>query len=256
MIYLYGLCNIPVAQVSAQIQNCDGLQGPLRLAAIAGWTLVYSDHDDQEIIPRRRLLLRHTQILEGLLQLGAVLPARFGLVAATLEQVHDLIVARATLIGTEFDKIAGAVEIGVRISFAREAALTAALDADPTLKAAHRDLMQKGRDAHFALAAFGGRLAERVDRRRGLAQKQLLDAFRPLARDHVLRAPEDDTEVLRAEFLLDAARQEAFQTTVQDAAQTLDFAPESEPQIQIIGPVPMYNFVRLNLSFDQEEAVA
>ncbi|MEO0916972.1 MAG: GvpL/GvpF family gas vesicle protein, partial [Pseudomonadota bacterium] len=117
-------------------------------------------------------------------------------------------------------------------------------------------LQKSGPQAHFEIAAFGGKLADELDRRRGAAQKKLLNAIRPLARDHVLRKPEDDTEVLRAEFLIDAGLQPDFEQSLASVSATLDFAPGEEPQINVIGPVPMYNFVKLNLTFDVDQEAA
>ncbi len=256
MIYLYGLVQGPFSPVAAALADTQGLQGPIRLIQFNGWTLIYSDHDNQEILPKRRLLLTHAKVLEHVLSLGTVLPARFGLVAETLEQVTALIETRASTIQSEFDKVSGGIELGVRVSFARDAALAATLDANATLSAARDALRSRGPEAHFAMAEFGGKLAEHLDRRRGAAQRKLISALRPLCRDHVLRSPETDAEVLRVEFLIDKTQQETFQTAVATAATELDFAPGCDPAIQIIGPVPMYNFVRLNLAFDPDQAAA
>lgn len=253
MIYLYGLVEPRGAEIAVVLKDTEGLQGPLQHAEIAGWTLVYSDHDDQEILPKRRLLLAHTKVLELLLTIGTTLPARFGLVARDLGQVAVLIQSVRDTIAAEFDKIRDAVELGVRVSFPRDAALATTLQQDPRLQTEHANLQKSGAQAHFAIAEFGGRLADQMERRRGQAQRQLMDALRPHARNCVLRKPEDDTEVLRAEFLIDQNIQDIFEQKIADAAADLDFAPGEEPMIQIIGPVPMYNFVSLNLTFDLDQ---
>ena len=256
MIYLYGLAAADNSTLSAALSGLTGLQGPLRLARVGLWTLVYSNHDNQEILPKRRLLLAHTKVLESILPVGTVLPARFGLVATDLEQVTALIDENTDQITEQFRKVAGAVELGLRVSFPRQAALQAALQSNQSLRAEQAALRQSGPEAHFAIAAFGGRLAELVDRRRGDAQRALLADLRPLARDHILRKPEEDTEVLRAEFLVTETDQDTFQEAVVAAAAKLDFAAGEDPLIQVIGPVPMYHFVRLNLGLDLDQAAA
>ena len=128
--------------------------------------------------------------------------------------------------------------MGLRISFPKQPALDATLHANPALQAECTALSKRGPEAHFAIAEFGGRLAETLDRRRGHAQGQLLSALRPLARDHVLRKPEEDTEVLRAEFLIDMNAQESFQEKIAATVATLDFAPGAEPTIQLCASQP------------------
>ncbi|PJI91434.1 gas vesicle protein GvpL/GvpF [Yoonia maricola] len=256
MIYLYGLAAAEETVLSGMLTHAQGLQGPLKLAHIGPWCLIYSDHDDQEILPKRRLLLAHTRVLETVLPICTILPARFGLVAQDLAQVSALVEENATEITAQFAKVTGAIELGVRISFPRQVALDAALQSDTQLYAQQVALRKRGPEAHFAIAEFGGRLADLLDQRRGVAQRATLAALRPLTRDHVLRKPEEDTEVLRAEFLVDANAQDSFQDAVAATAAKLDFAPGAEPLIQMIGPVPMYHFVRLNLGLDLDQAAA
>ncbi|MDX8348471.1 GvpL/GvpF family gas vesicle protein [Cognatiyoonia sp. IB215446] len=256
MIYLYGLANASCASLADCLNEIDGLQGPLQQTRIGPWTLVHSEHDQEEIMPRRRLLLAHTKVLEAMLTTGTVLPARFGLVAHEMSQIERLIHSVYDKINAEFEKVSGAVELGVRVSFPRQAALAATLDAHSLLRQEREALQRKGTKAHFEIAAFGGKLAEEMDRRRGAAQTTLLNAIRPLVRDHVLRKPEDDTEVLRAEFLVDAEAQRSFEEAIANAAAALDFAAGEGPKINIIGPVPLCNFVNLNLSFDLDQEAA
>ena len=248
MIYLYGLFEGEKVALEQALAGSNGLQNIPEIASVGSWHLVHSQHDDAEILPKRRLLLAHTKVLERMISVGTVLPARFGLVAQDLVTATSLITAQTDLVAAEFDKVRGHVELGVRVSIDREAALDATLAEPADLRAERHALAGKGPEAHFAIAEFGGRLAEQLDRRRGKGQRMLLDALVPLARAHVLRKPEDDNEVLRSEFLISADAQAEFVTAVEAAAARLDFAPGAEPAIQIIGPVPMYNFVRLSLT--------
>lgn len=256
MIYLYGLAEASPDDMRAALYGFSGLQAPLEVTQFNDWVLVHSQQDDAEILPKRRLMLAHTRVLEQMLGVGTVLPARFGLVAASLAQTETLITARAPVIGEEFARIRGCVEVGVRIRYPRQAALDATLEENADLRAARDALRHKGPEAHFAIAEFGGKMADLLDRRRSHAQKTLLGILAPLAHNHVLRAPEDDTEVLRAEFLIKASEQDSFESAVEAATQDLTFAPGEEPKIQFIGPVPVYNFVRLSLSADLDEAAA
>jgi hypothetical protein len=256
MIYLYGLIEEPLPSLNQDIAATPGLQGPLFTHQIGPWSLVYSEHDAQEILPKRRLLLAHTRVLEQLLDFGTVLPARFGLVAANVAVVEAMILAKSATITREFQRVHGCFELGVRIKYPRKPALDATLVEDPGLLRERERLAKLGPEAHFAMAEFGGKLADRLDRRRGAAQHQMLRALVPLCRSHVLRKPDDDTEVLRAEFLIQAQDQTSFLAAVEQVTTSLTFAPGAEPEIQVVGPVPMYNFVRLSLAFDPEEEAA
>ena len=256
MIYLYGLIEEPPVDLDVEIAHLSGLQGPLKSFSVGPWMLVYSDHDTADILPKRRLMLAHTRVVESLLACGTVLPARFGLVAGTLATVEAMILAKAPTIKREFARVHGCFELGLRVKFPRKPALEATLIEDESLRRERERLAKLGPEAHFAVAEFGGKLADRLDRRRGVAQQNLLRALVPLCRSHVLRKPEDDTEVLRAEFLILKGEQPGFLSAVERAAGALNFAPGCEAEIKVVGPVPMYNFVRLSLAFDAEDEAA
>lgn len=256
MIYLYGLAEAAPAAVLPPLDGTMGLQSALEVDRIGDWSLIHSAQDDAVIAPKRRLMLAHTKVLERMLPVAPVLPARFGLVATSLKDAARLIEAQDMQIRDAFDRIRGCVELGVRVSFDRQPALVATLDAEPTLRRERDALSKRGAEAQYAMAEFGGRLAEQLDRRRGVAQSTLMKVLRPLVRDHVLRAPDNDTQVLRAEFLMEREAQDAFLNTLQDAVSNLPFAPDGHPEIQIIGPAPFYHFVHLHLTNPQDEVAA
>ncbi|WP_299881899.1 GvpL/GvpF family gas vesicle protein [uncultured Sulfitobacter sp.] len=256
MIYLYGLAEAGPSDVLPALEGAMGLQSALEVERIGSWSLIHSAQDDAEITPKRRLMLTHTKVLERLLPAAPVLPARFGLVAASVTEAARLIDAQHDQISAAFERIRGCVELGIRVSFDRQHALLATLEAEPALRRERDALSRRGAEAQYAMAEFGGRLADLLDRRRGVAQSALLDALRPVARDHVLRAPDNDTQVLRAEFLIEAGAQDAFIQALEEAAFSLPFAADARPEIQIIGPAPFYHFVHLHLTDQQSEVAA
>lgn len=256
MIYLYGLIDGDVAGMRGALEGTQGLEAPVEIAMMGSWGLVFSAHGEAEVQPRRRLMLVHTRVQEAMMPFGTVLPARFGLVARDLAEVEGLITGRAPVIASEFDRVRGCVELGLRVKFDRATALAATMAEDPELTRDRDRLARMGREAHFAMAEFGGKLADRLDRRRGQAQAALLKALLPWVRSHVLRRPDEDTEVLRAEVLLPVEAQVEFLQAVEKATQTLSFAPGAEPAISLVGPVPPYNFVRLSLALEPEEQAA
>lgn len=256
MIYLYGLFEGARADLEQALHGCPGLEGALDISTVGPWFLVHSDHESAEILPKRRLMLAHTKVLERMITQGTVLPARFGLVADSIVSAQGFISEQSNLVASEFHRLRGHVELGIRISFDRETALAATLASDLKLQMQRDALAQRGAETQYAMVDFGGHLADILDRRRADAQKVMLSALKPLTTSYVLRAPEEDTEVLRAELLVPATSQDTLVQTIEKTAATLDFAPRSEPRITIIGPAPMYNFVQLNLGPSVQGKVA
>lgn len=253
MIYLYGLINVPKLPSNALLEM-TGLQFVPMEVSLGCWSLVYEVHDGSDVEPRRRQLLAHTRVVERMMQFGTVLPARFGLVAQSIEMVAKLVEEKAASIAEEFEKLRNCVELGLRVSYPREAALAATLQSDPALLAQRARLVGQGAEAYFARAEFGRRLAEALDIRRGVAQKAIISALRSQLKDFVLRSPETDVEVLRMEVLVHASQEERIAAMLDELARCSNFAPSSEPLIQIVGPAPVYNFVKLSLAVDHSAA--
>lgn len=256
MIYLYGLVEMADLPDAEQVTRLPRALGPVSAHKVGDWVLITSDFPGDEVLPKRRLMLAHTRIVETMMAHGTVLPARFGLLAADVPTVERLIRTRTAEIATEFARVQGQVELGIRISFDRDTALQATLRSNAALLQKRDALAGQGPEAHFARAAFGREMAEALDRRRGAAQREILKALLPLATAHLLRAPEEDVEVLRAELLVPHDDQDTFIKAVAQAAVRLPFAPGAEPMVQIIGPAPPYNFVRLSLTPDEAEDAA
>ena len=255
MIYLYGLTEPGAPPDPGIIAGLDGVTGPVRTAPTSAGTLVYGPHDGTEIAPKRRTMRAHIRVLETLADAGGgtLLPMRFGMWATDVAEVDAALVRQAAEVADAFDTVRRRVEVGLRISFPRDAALRRTLAEDPALDA-ERARLASGASGHFENAEFGRRLGEALDRRRGRAQASIVSALKPAMAGYVLKAPSDDVEVLSVDALVPRDTVDTLAEAAQAAAVATDFAPGAEAIVRVIGPVPPYSFVRLTL--DTQAAAA
>jgi hypothetical protein len=254
-LYLYGLAAGDDAALAAALTGVDGVAGASpTLLDLGGRAIIASPHPCGEILRTRRRMLAHTRVLEAAMQVATVLPMRFGLIASDRADVAAMVADHAAAVDAQLARIAGQVEIGLRVSFPREAALAAVLADRPDLAAARDRLRGRGASGHFERVELGRQVAEALDRRRTESQRALAARLAPLCTDHVLRTPEEDIEVLRAECLLPAEAEPGFASAVQQAVSHCTFAPGAEPSIRLVGPVPPYHFVDLVLGRPGAEA--
>lgn len=257
MIYLYGLVQ-PAAGTAVTLApgETPGVTGPVSARVCGGLVLIHGDHDGSEILPRRRALLTHARVLERAMGAGTVLPMRFGMTCPSPAAFEEIVKRNRDGIAAALDRLAGRVEVGVRISGEEPRVLEATLSASPALASARDRLQGRSSAGHFAKVEFGRSLGEAVAARRKAAQKVLLDRLAPHAADHVLKAPETDFEALRAEYLVDENRLAAFTSELDRAARELDFAGDTPCTARLVGPGPAFHFIRLNLAPAGAEAVA
>ncbi len=242
-LYLYGLLPPGTAVPAAVLAGLEGVTGPVRTLDGPAAVYLVSDHDGGEILPARRSLVRHTKVLEAAMDAGPLLPARFGLVAESEAAALEMFAGGGSALADAFTRLSGRVEIGVRISGDRDAALAAVLAEDAALSRDRDQLAAGGRTSHFQRIAMGRRLGEGLARRRAEAEATLIDALLPEAVDHVLRPAETDLELLRCEFLVDRAKLDTFETALEAAMEAQAFHPGTPLAAKLVGPAPAYNFV-------------
>lgn len=247
MIYLYGLMEPGAEPDASVLAKLEGVTGPIRIEDLGTAILVHGPADTREILPRRRHLLAHARVLEALTGPAALLPMRFGMVADDISDLVPVVTAQAGPIAAQFDAVRGAAEYGIRVTFPREPALSATVRADPMLEAERARLAGRTGTGRMETAEFGRRLAERLDRRRATAQRELLAALASEFVAHVLRVPDEDTQVLSIDALVADARAPDLAQRIEAAARQSTFAPEAEPEVHLVGPGPAYSFVRLTL---------
>lgn len=249
-LYIYGLMRGRPAALSdevADLKTPDGASAP-SLYHAGPVTLLASPHDASEVLQRRRNMLAHTRILEAAMAHTTILPMRFGIVADSLAAFTQTIEGKEEALAEQFQALEGCVELGLRISWPREAAMAAMAEAEPGLKEQHAKLAARGPEAHYARIDFGRQIAEMLDRRRKSEERALISALRPLVKSHILRAAEADVEVLRAEFLVAADAQTAFLEATETAVAASTFGGDTPAEIRCVGPAPAYNFVSLSLA--------
>lgn len=254
MIYLYGLLHPDFANAEDISSDLAGVTGAVLTARLPEGILVYGPHDGAEILAKRRFLLAHARVLETFLQVDTVLPMRFGMIAEDVAEVAGFLNAQSASVAEQMSKLGGLVEVGLRVTFDKDAALEQQLDRWNGLKEERDRLMVQTRGGHFQQAEFGRKLGDALDRHRTDAQHLMVKALGARVRDMVVRAPESDVQVLSADVLIARGTEDALTKEVTDILNDIDFGGGSEPQIKLIGPEPPYNFVRLSLA--QTEAAA
>ncbi|HET6963159.1 MAG TPA: GvpL/GvpF family gas vesicle protein [Acidimicrobiales bacterium] len=194
--------------------------------------------DLDQLAPRAR---RHEWVLEQMLERGAVLPLRFGVLYPSLEPLRQVLTDRAAAFGDALRHLENHYEWGLTIS-AEGAGAPRRLNAVPAADSGGRDYLARRR---------ADRIAEE-ERSRDTAQVAagIHEALLELSDDARIQPTArptggDGKVVLRASYLVSAASADAFQAT---AEQALSAAP---PHLrltgELTGPWPPYHFCDLAL---------
>lgn len=202
MIYLYA-----IADAGTPAPATLGIdERPVDALSVAGVTALVSD--GPAVDARGSSLRAHDRVVRVAMDHGAVLPVRFGTVAADAGALDALLRGRSRALRSTLDRVRGRVEVGVR--------------------AVWRDAPRPARDGRDFLAA-------KLERRR--AAERLHAPLAKLADDVVCRIAPDASTAFSAAYLVQPARAATL------AART-DLLARTEPAVRVVcsGPWPPYSF--------------
>jgi hypothetical protein len=110
-IYLYAITD-PLA-IAPQGQGLD--DAPLELLRSDGLAAVYSTHAGLDPSPKPDALWRHELVVEQLMALGGVLPARFGTTFRDPEALAAAVERQRSELLAQLEHVRGCVELAVRV---------------------------------------------------------------------------------------------------------------------------------------------
>jgi hypothetical protein len=226
---------VPAAAELGRSEHGAELVRSGRLAA-----LVTETHD-ADGRPRRRDLLRHSDVLQEAVRATTVLPLGFGTLFASREElVEELLRPREEEFEALLEELDGTVEMSFTGTLREEAVLRRLVATDRQIAALREST--RGRAEEQSLAErvrLGELVAAGLAARRAELEQLVLDTVTPHAVAMVL--PDDpSTTAVQVSLLVSREAVEALEAALEQLAR--DAADELEARL--LGPLPPYSFVR------------
>ncbi|MER8014019.1 GvpL/GvpF family gas vesicle protein [Streptomyces griseoluteus] len=220
----------------------DGLRGvgespgPLRAVSAGSLRAVVSDAPEN-LRPKRRDIGAHQEVQERLMADGTVLPLRFGLVAASDDEVRSALEERAEEYTDRLLRLAGCAEYHLKVAQDEDSLLRQILAESPPARQLNDDI-RAGTAAPSAAMRLGELVAQEVQARQEALAAGVVEALRPFAREVDSTQP-TGSDFLSASFLVADDQEEAFLTTELSVAHQLGEGLD----FRLNGPLPPYSFV-------------
>lgn len=219
MVYAYAIC--PAGMPPLDLPGFGGM--PLRTIDEGALVAVVSDCANGAPDATEENLWTHDQVVDALMADRTVLPTRFGTVLSGHDAVRDLLRERGPELEAALRRVAGAIELSVRVAWA--------VDGD-ALERADGARPGDGSSGSAYLTA----LIDRERRARELADR--VDApLRVLARERRRRLLARPNLPLSASYLVEREQAEAFRERVAQLGRELQDA-----EIVCTGPWAPYGF--------------
>jgi hypothetical protein len=200
-----------------------------------GWGIDAGGQPDLELLAP--LLTGHERLLEQLLELGTVLPMRFGTLFPSASEVARVLKTHGEAIADGLAALDGKVEWGLTVTSAPE------LPAPPAEVAAtpgRAYLGRRGQEEALDARRLEQAVALAHDLHRAIGAAAVASVAHPLPRGQA----DGRRVVLKASYLVERAARDRFEEAIVSALETIG---DSGLAGELTGPWPPYNFTDLRL---------
>ena len=212
-----------------------------------GLCMVVSDHPLSRFVVNPENMLAHQRVIEVVMEeFKSVLPIRFGTIAATPDEIRNLLNRRYSEFMELLRQFENKVEVNVRGTWKDMGMIYKEIDRE------HPDL-QKIRAEIENLADIGkkdlkikeaGTLVERalVDKKE-IEAGNIIDAFRRSVFEHKLNKTSSDAMFMNTAFLINSGREVEFDNIMTEIGARYQYRSD----FVYTAPLPIFNFIDLKI---------
>jgi len=239
-IYVYGIIPADV-ELAEETPGVGDPPGQVRVIRSDGLAALVSEVDTSRPLGSPQDLVAHEQIVDATAAEVPVLPARFGAVMASEEEVtEDLLAANHDEFGDALEELDGRAQFVVKGRYVEQAILSEVLSENR--QAGHlADKLQKvdpdaSRDARIKLGEIINGAVE-VKRRKDT--RVLGDAMEGYCVASVVREPTHELDAVHVAFLVETDGESEMEQAIEDLARDW----EGRVDVRLQGPMAAYDFV-------------
>ncbi|GAB4120107.1 MAG: GvpL/GvpF family gas vesicle protein [Roseiflexaceae bacterium] len=195
----------------------------------------------------RRTMLAHTRVLEEVMRSRTVLPLRFGILAPDHHAIRErLLQPNSSQLIAQLQRLEGKVELSLKVLWYEQIVFRTIAEQYQEIRELRDQLANRPADqAYYERIRLGQLTEQALQQLRSADANRIITALRPLAEQTRQLDTFSERMVLNAAFLLDRSGESRFE----QAIHALDQELGERMLFKIVGPVPPYNFVSLNLSW-------
>jgi hypothetical protein len=249
--YLYGLIRAKddVAFGAIGLEH-DGHRGKVHTVLVDSTAAVVSDFSPRErLLPLRKNLEPHNEVLKEVMRSTTVVPMTFGHVARSEEEIKKTLRRHRAAIAAQLDRVDGAVEMGLKVRWDVDSIYDYIVGVDPELAALRDQIFgRSSAPSQNEKMELGKLFEDRLNREREEQTERVLEMFRASVREAKANPPKGEKMVMDLAFLVDRDGQKAFEERIYQVAGAFP----AEYVFDYSGPWAPFHFVDLDLGLDAE----
>jgi hypothetical protein len=237
--YVYG-----IVEASSTSPRGRGIAGaPLRLVIGEDAAALVSELRTDRVRLGREEVLVHARVLERALNRGPVLPMRFGVVMSGPDEVRSrLLDEHGTELRAQLADLEGKVEIRIRATYDEQSLLREVVIDHPEIASLRATVQRRSENAsYYERIRLGELVAAAIERRREHDAQAIAGSLAGAAIAVEAAEPAHERVVLQASFLVERARLNEFNATLDHVAEGYG----GQIRFKYTGPLPPHSFVEL-----------
>lgn len=248
-VYIYGLINAEedrgFGPIGLEFRGEPARVYTLLVDGVAAVVSRYEMGEGTRVLPLRKNLAPHHQVLRAVMATTTIVPMAFGHVAAGEREVLALLRRRRGAIEDQLARVDGKVEMSLKVKWDVDNIFDYFVKADSELKAERDRLFgRSGPPNRSEMLALGQLFERSLERQREEQIEKVKAGFLPAWREVSELPARDELTVANLAFLVPRATVADFERRVYQIAAGFP----AEYIFAVGGPLPPFSFVNLNLS--------
>jgi hypothetical protein len=212
-----------------------------------GLCMVVSDHPLSRFVVNPENMLAHQKVIEEVMkEFRSVLPIRFGTIAATPDEIRNLLNRRYSEFMELLRQFENKVELNVRGTWKNMGMIYKEIDKNHAelqkIRAEIENLDDK--EKRNSKIDEAGKLVERalIDKKKNEAEK-IIDAFRKSVFEYKLNKTNGDATFMNTAFLVNSGREVEFDNIMAEIGARYQYRSD----FVYTAPLPIFNFIDLKI---------
>lgn len=207
-------------------------------------SMVVSSHPLSKVVVNRDNLLAHERIIEKVMEeFDSVLPVRFGTVAASADEIRNLLGRRYREFQNALRDAEHKIELNVKGVWENMAEIFREVVAENKAIRRAKENIQKdnGKVNIQAKTAAGKMVAKALQSKKASETDGIVDVLRRTFFEFKLNKTTSDEMFMNAAFLIDKGREKEFENILDDLSEKY----RERIKFMVVGPLPVFNFVNI-----------
>lgn len=198
-------------------------------------------------LPKETLLRNlavYQSVIEKVMETYHIIPMKFGTMVQGEEELKRILEKGYGQINTNLREMENKIELDVAALWSDMETVLKEIGEEEKIKTLKKEAASKPPDQIFEIKINAGKLVkESLDKKREECASEILGILKKEAENHRSHDVMDDSMIMNVAFLINKDREEGFESSVKQ----LDEQYKGRINFRIVGPLPPYSFITLEM---------